>query len=137
MTPGDGSDGGLTGPLVVLVSVPDAGTGDDLARALVEAGLAACVTRLPGARSTYRWQGAIETAAEELLLIKTPGHRWPALRDAIRRAHPYDVPEILALPVVDGLAEYLAWMEEAAPGPAEADREAGAGGAPAEGGESR
>lgn len=97
-------------PLVVLVSVPDAATGMELARTLVEAGLAACVTRLPGAVSTYRWQGVLETAPEELLIVKTLSSHWPALRDAIRRAHPYDVPEILALPVVDGLDDYLAWM---------------------------
>jgi periplasmic divalent cation tolerance protein len=102
--------------LVVLVSVPDAESGAELARALVEAGLAACVTRLPGAVSTYRWQGAIETAAEELLVVKTTSRRWPALRDAIRRQHPYDVPEILALRVEAGLEEYLAWLDAAAPG---------------------
>jgi periplasmic divalent cation tolerance protein len=114
-------------PLVVLVSVPDAATGEELARTLVEAGLAACVTRLPGAVSTYRWQGVLETAAEELLIVKTLASRWPALRDAVRRAHPYDVPEILALPVVDGLDDYLAWMAgslsgaPAGDGPAPAD----------------
>jgi periplasmic divalent cation tolerance protein len=102
--------------LVVLVSVPDAESGAELARALVEAGLAACVTRLPGAVSTYRWQGAIETAAEELLVVKTTSRRWPALRDAIRRQHPYDVPEILALRVEAGLEEYLAWLDAAATG---------------------
>jgi periplasmic divalent cation tolerance protein len=103
-------------PLVVLVSVPDAATGEELARTLVEAGLAACVTRLPGAVSTYRWQGVLETAPEELLIVKTLASRWPALRDAVRRAHPYDVPEILALPVVDGLDDYLAWMAESLAG---------------------
>lgn len=83
-----------------------------MAHSLVESGLAACVTRLPGGRSTYRWQGVVHTADEELLVIKTVSDRWPALREAVRRLHPYDVPEILALPVADGLAEYLDWVAE-------------------------
>lgn len=94
---------------LVLVSVPSAEVGDRIARDLVEESLAGCVTRLPGARSTYRWEGAVETATEEILLIKTTLDRWPALRDRVAHLHPYEVPEILLLPI-DGAPAYLSWL---------------------------
>lgn len=111
----------MAGPeaLVVLVSIPVDGTADDLARRLVADGLAACVHRLPAGTSVYRWQGAIESADEALLVIKTTRAAWPALRNAIHSAHPYDVPEILALPVADGLPDYLAWLVGSVTPPAE------------------
>ena len=80
-----------------------------MARTLVDERLAACVSLLGEATSIYRWQGAVETAQEVPLLIKTTTTRWPALRDRIAALHPYEVPEILALPVTDGLPAYLAW----------------------------
>ena len=105
-------DRGSTDALVVLVSVPATGDRHDFDRRLVESGLCACVHRLPAGTSTYRWQGAIETADETLLVIKTTRAAWPALRAWIEAAHPHDVPEILALPVEAGLPAYLAWLAE-------------------------
>jgi periplasmic divalent cation tolerance protein len=103
--------------LVVLVAVPLDPDADGLAARLVTGGLAACVHRLPAGRSVYRWEGALETAAEELLVIKTTRAAYPALEAAVRDAHPYDVPEILALPVVEGLPAYLQWLRESVTAP--------------------
>jgi periplasmic divalent cation tolerance protein len=78
---------------------------------LVEARVAACVTMVPGVRSVYRWQGAIESAAECLLIIKSSRQLFEPLRMALEEAHAYDVPELLAVPVVEGSANYLNWLE--------------------------
>jgi periplasmic divalent cation tolerance protein len=83
-----------------------------LATALVEERLAACGNILPGVRSIYRWQGAVQHDAEVLLLLKTVTPRLPALSARIRELHAYDVPEVLALSVLGGLQEYLAWIAE-------------------------
>jgi periplasmic divalent cation tolerance protein len=97
--------------LVVLCTIDtDEGAGA-LADALVERRLAACVQVVGPIRSTYRWRDAVERATEWLLLIKTSRERFADLRDAIVAAHPYDVPEVVALPVESGLAEYLGWIE--------------------------
>lgn len=96
--------------LLVLTTLPDRTQAETLAASLVEARHAACVTVLPAARSIYRWQGVIESAEEIMLLIKTQDEAYPALEAAIRAAHPYDVPEILAFPAVCGLPAYLAWV---------------------------
>ena len=80
--------------------------------AVVEARLAACVNVLPAIRSIYRWKGEIEQADEVLLLIKTTQQAFPALRGRIKELHPYETPEIIAVPVVDGLAGYLGWIRE-------------------------
>lgn len=96
---------------VVLVSCPEADAGR-IAQALVEARQAACVNALPGMRSVYRWQGKVETAAESLLLIKTTAAAYPALEQAVRELHPYELPEILAFNPANGLAGYLAWVNE-------------------------
>lgn len=85
---------------------------DQLATALVEEQLAACVNVLPGIQSVYRWQGALERSAETLLLAKTTSDRYPALETRLRALHPYDLPEIIALPVERGLPGYLAWVSE-------------------------
>ena len=103
--------------LVVLTAAPDATVAGTIARALVEERLAACVTMLGPSRSTYRWQGAIESAEEWPLLIKTTGARWDALRDRLRALHPYEVPEMLVLPVGDGWPAFLGWVRaETGPG---------------------
>jgi periplasmic divalent cation tolerance protein len=81
-----------------------------IARELVERRLAACVNRLPGLASVYRWQGAVEEADEVLLLIKTSADRLPALEIALRELHSYEVPEFLVLPVAEGSAAYLEWL---------------------------
>ena len=95
---------------LVLTTVPDAATAERIARALVEERLAACVTALAPARSTYRWQGAVETAEEIPLLVKTTVAAWPALRERLRALHPYEVPEMLAGTVRDGWPAYLQWV---------------------------
>lgn len=96
--------------LLVLTNLPDLATAEALASFLVEERLAACVNILQSCRSVYRWQGVVETAQEVPLLIKTTEARYPALEAAIRTRHPYETPEIIALPVVHGLPDYLAWV---------------------------
>ena len=96
----------------VLCTCPDGVTAETLARVLVEQKLAACVNLVPGLQSIYRWQGAVEQASEVLLIIKTRHARLDSLEQAIRAAHPYSVPEILALPVVAGHIPYLNWLSE-------------------------
>jgi periplasmic divalent cation tolerance protein len=99
-------------PRLVHCTCPDAACTEAIARALVERGLAACVGRLPGLTSVYRWQGKVETAAEHLLLIKTDAEHYPRLEAAIRELHPYEVPEIVAVPITEGLSSYLAWLQQ-------------------------
>ena len=107
-----GTRGGATGSDVTLVltAVGDAAQAERIARALVDERLAACVTALGAARSVYRWAGAVESAEEIPLLIKTTVERWPALRARLHELHPYEVPEMLALPVSDGWPAYLDWV---------------------------
>lgn len=96
--------------LLVITNLPDAEAAEDLARALVAARVAACVNILAPCQSVYRWQGAVEAASEVPLLIKTTRSRYAALETLIRERHPYDLPEIIALPLERGLPEYLAWV---------------------------
>jgi periplasmic divalent cation tolerance protein len=98
--------------LLVYCSCPDAASADTIAAALVEERLAACVTALPGARSTYRWQGRVEQAQEVLLMIKTARERLDALTTRIRALHPYELPEVIAVEAAGGLAPYLQWVTE-------------------------
>ena len=81
-----------------------------ISRNLVDARLAACVTVLPGVESIYRWNDAVETANEVLLVIKTSAERFPALKSAILDLHTYEVPEVIALPVAGGSEPYLTWL---------------------------
>lgn len=97
--------------LLVITNLPDTDSADRLARQLVEARAAACVNRLAPCASTYRWQGNVETATEVPLLIKTTREAWPRLEQMIRAAHPYELPEIIAVPVDTGLPAYLSWVE--------------------------
>jgi periplasmic divalent cation tolerance protein len=101
----------MTDKIVVLSTCATEEDAAKLARALVEARVAACVTMVPGARSVYRWQGAVESAAECLLIIKSSRGLFESLRTALEEAHTYDVPEVLAVPVVDGSVDYLNWLE--------------------------
>ncbi len=96
---------------LLLSACPDAASAEHIATALVEERLAACVTVLPGARSVYRWQGAVERADECVLLVKARADDYPALERRLLALHPYDVPELLALPVLAGNPAYLAWLE--------------------------
>ena len=97
---------------LVITNCPDEETANRIALAVVEEKLAACVNILPRVQSIYRWQGAVESAVEVPLLIKTTAACYPALEAAIRERHPYDVPEIIALPVATGLPAYLNWVAE-------------------------
>jgi periplasmic divalent cation tolerance protein len=101
----------MTDKIVVLSTCATEEEAAKLARVLVEARVAACVTMVPGARSVYRWQGAIEQAAECLLIIKSSRGLFEPLRVALEQAHAYDVPEVLAMPVVEGSAKYVNWLE--------------------------
>ena len=113
---------------VVLSTAPDDAVAARLAQALVSEGLAACVSRLPGLRSTYRWQGRICDETEVLLLIKTSGARLATLCARLEALHPYEVPEVIALPIVAGAERYLGWLGQtgAVPGP-DQDRAPGEG----------
>ncbi len=96
--------------LLVLTNLPDRPSAEALASELVEARLAACVNVLAPCHSVYRWRGAVETANEVPLLIKTTSERYAALETMIRSRHPYELPEVIALPIADGLPDYLAWV---------------------------
>jgi periplasmic divalent cation tolerance protein len=96
--------------LLVLTNVPDAAIATKIARQLVEQRLAACVNVLPQVQSFYRWQGMIEEAGELTLLIKTTQARYNELEAAIKALHPYDLPEVIAMPIVQGLPHYLDWI---------------------------
>ena len=100
------------GALVVITTVPDENLAVKLTESLLQQRLAACVHRLPAGQSTYWWQGKLESAAEITLLIKTTQLRYAELETAIRRLHSYDVPEIVALPVSDGLPASLNWIRD-------------------------
>ena len=102
--------------LIVYCACPDAGSAEQIAGRLVDERLAACVTRIPGVASTYRWNGRVESAAEHLLVIKTTGKRFAAMQARLLALHPYEVPEIIAVPVAAGHAAYLKWIDaETAP----------------------
>jgi periplasmic divalent cation tolerance protein len=96
----------------VSTSLPDEGAAQRVATCLVEERLAACAQILGPISSTYCWRGEVERAAEWYCNLKTTRSRLPELQERIRELHPYEVPEIIALPIVDGDAEYLKWIEE-------------------------
>ncbi len=98
-------------PLLVYCTCPDHDTALRIAQALVERQLAACVNLVPGLTSVYRWQGHTETASEVLLLIKTRQAVYPELEAALLALHPYELPEIIAVPIEAGLPAYLSWIE--------------------------
>jgi len=99
--------------MVVLCTAPAEGdVAARLARGLVDARLVACVNVLPGVRSFYRWEGEVADDGETLLVIKTVPEQVGAVSRWLADAHPYDVPEVIALPVSDGAASYLSWVAE-------------------------
>jgi periplasmic divalent cation tolerance protein len=102
----------MTDKRVVLSTAGSEDEARKVAHHLVEHQLAACVNIVPGIESIYRWQGKVESAREWLLLIKTTAEKFPAVRDAIRKVHSYDVPECIAIEIEDGSAEYLQWIGE-------------------------
>lgn len=96
--------------LVVYVTAPEGPVASELARTLVQERLVACVNLVPGLRSLYRWEGAVHDDAEVLLICKTTSAGYGALERRLLELHPYDVPEIVALPIVRGSAAYLDWV---------------------------
>ena len=96
--------------LLVLTNLPQRAAAERLADLLVEKRLAACVNILAPCRSVYRWQGAVRHDEEHPLLIKTTAERYPALEQALRSGHPYELPEIIAVPIERGLPAYLQWV---------------------------
>jgi periplasmic divalent cation tolerance protein len=102
----------MTDKRIVLSTAGSEEEAHKVARHLVEQQLAACVNILPRIESIYRWQGKVETSREWLLLIKTTADRFPAVRDAIRELHSYELPECVAISIEDGSPEYLQWLAD-------------------------
>jgi periplasmic divalent cation tolerance protein len=98
--------------LLVLSTFPDAATARRIGRELVEQRCAACANILPQLESIYWWEKKIETAGETLVLFKTTAERYAALETTLRQLHPYEVPEIIAVPLNAGLPAYLSWVTE-------------------------
>jgi len=97
---------------VVFCTAPTGDIAAQIARELVQRRLAACVNVIPGISSVYRWKGSITTDTEQLLVIKTSGSLMDSLQQAIQELHPYELPEIIAVPIVGGLPAYLSWINE-------------------------
>jgi periplasmic divalent cation tolerance protein len=95
---------------LMFCTCPDEATAGRIGEALVEERLAACANLLPGITSIYRWEGQIQRDPEVLLLIKTTTERVGALTERLRALHPYEIPEIIAVPVTEGLPDYLSWV---------------------------
>ena len=102
----------MTDKIVVLSTCASSEEAEKVARTLVEKKLAACVNILPAVRSIYRWKGAIEDDQETLLLIKSSRALFGDLRAEIEKLHSYEIPEAIAIPIVDGLERYLEWMAD-------------------------
>jgi periplasmic divalent cation tolerance protein len=103
----------MTDKIVVLSTCTSAEEGERIARSLVEKRLAACVNLVPGVRSIYRWKGAIEDSPEALLVIKSSRALFEELRAEIEKLHSYEMPEVIAMQIVDGAEAYLDWMSQA------------------------
>ena len=100
--------------ILVLTQMPDQASAQALARFLLEAHLAACVSVGAPVQSLYHWRGQIETAQEIPVTVKTRSERYAEVEAAIRAQHPYELPEIIAVPIIDGYAPYLDWIADAA-----------------------
>ncbi|XP_066194169.1 protein CutA [Sylvia atricapilla] len=112
----EGGPGYVPGSVsAAFVTCPNQSVATELARALVQQRLAACVNIVPGVTSVYTWQGKLEEDNEVLLMIKTRSSRVPALTEFVRSHHPYEVPEVVALPVAQGNPPYLRWVGDAVP----------------------
>ena|ERR1700722_5386216 len=101
----------MTDKIVVLSACATADEAHSIATKLIEARLAACVNVIPGVRSFYRWKGKVEQAEECMLVIKTSRRQFESLRIELEKAHTYEVPEVVALPVVEGSPNYLNWLD--------------------------
>jgi periplasmic divalent cation tolerance protein len=102
----------MTDKIVLVTTCESAAEADKIASALVENRLAACVNILPGVTSVYRWKGTVERASEIILLIKTSRPLLAQVRAEIERLHSYELPEVIALPIVDGSERYLEWLDQ-------------------------
>ena len=111
-----GEEGGASDLVLALSTAPDAEQAERIARALVEERLIACANLVPGLTSIYRWEGAVQVEAEVLLVMKTRRSLVPRLKDRLPRLHPYEVPELVITPLVDGLAPYCRWVRESTDG---------------------
>jgi periplasmic divalent cation tolerance protein len=109
----------MTDKIVVLSTCAEEADAERLARALVEGRLAACVNVVPRVRSFYHWKGQLDSGVECLLIIKTSRDLFPAVRAEMEKLHPYELPELLALPVVAGAENYLSWLDASLRGAAE------------------
>ncbi len=98
--------------ILVMTTCPDADSAQLIAVTLLEQRLAACVNTLPGTKSLYRWEGNIEVAEEFVLLIKTSGSRFALIEDTVKKLHPYELPEIISVPIASGSVEYLDWIKQ-------------------------
>ncbi len=96
---------------LVLTTLPDSAAAQRLAETLVRDGLASCINILPSMQSIYRWKGRMETAQEHLVVIKCSVSRYHDIQERILSLHPYELPEIIAVPIADGLPAYLAWLQ--------------------------
>jgi len=105
----------MTDKIVILSTCESEEEANRISRRLVEKRVAACVNILPGARSIYRWKGEIEQASEFLLIIKSRRDLFEAVREELAQGHSYEVPEVLALAVLDGSPSYLSWMDRELP----------------------
>lgn len=95
---------------LILSTCPDSATAERIANTLVEEKLAACVNILPQAQSVYRWRGKVETGSETLVLIKSKAVNFGSIATRIQSLHPYELPEIIAVPITEGSPEYLSWL---------------------------
>ncbi|HZY31576.1 MAG TPA: divalent-cation tolerance protein CutA [Candidatus Methylomirabilis sp.] len=98
--------------IVVLITTSSVIEAEAIGRALVEERVAACVNIIPGLRSLFRWEGKIEEQEETLMLVKSRGECLPSILEAVKRLHSYTVPEVIALPILGGSPDYLAWIDE-------------------------
>lgn len=101
----------MTDKIVIFSTCSSAEEAGRIARRLVELRLAACVTSIPGAQSTYRWKGAVEQSEEWLLMIKSSRELFAQLKAELQKLHSYEAPEVIAVPIVDGSESYLGWMD--------------------------
>jgi periplasmic divalent cation tolerance protein len=106
------SDHGSSKEIVCFITAPNEDEAVNIARALVESRLAACANIINSVRSIYSWQGAIEDDAEVLMIVKTRKDLFHKLSEKVKEIHSYDVPEVIAVPIIDGLKDYLNWLRE-------------------------
>jgi periplasmic divalent cation tolerance protein len=103
--------------IVVFITAPDTDEAGKIAGILLEKRLAACVNTVPGVNSIFRWQGNLESEHEILLIVKSKASRFPEIIETVKQNHSYEVPEVIALPVIGGNEDYLDWLEKEVSGP--------------------